>query len=1310
MLKLVKLWQLLRAETLDEGALAPLLAESAAGDEGRPTDRKRAVTDLLSRAARYPSPEIRRPAAVLLRGAAGYRARAALADALRDTDPGVRLAAARACQEEMGVVGTVVEQLSQPLVQPDILLAASPHPEVRGLALLELRAHAGDTRITEALERDETARRAAADALTRGLGASRFWREEGDERLAGALEYAAPEDFARLVRRGLESARGDGARGLCASLRNARAKDSSAEACALAIASQDDDGAAVREAVLGCGSRALEDPRRRGTLSSTEYSVLETAFRDTPWQSALANAYLRHIEAHANELRRKLVTVPLEDLLLTAFEAGPVGTPLLVALAENADEAGRALGRRSIGHRATCRLLDALFEPPGMDDIPDSESRVAFQVAGAELIHVLLPGTPLFEAATRFRSGLPCVAATKIGAARAEPVEVSGSGRSFTELLRAAIAAGTDEALLESACFHPLLASEAAGHLASLGATGALFRALCAEPPPPVPEPICEALVRIDSRKTLDTVRDVVAREELDGHRRFLLARGLVERGEKVSPETFLRAAKEGSRSMKGGWLQPDDRDFLYGLRVRRADVADALIASPDGPTRRLGLEPLLRGGKHGVETLAILRRFVEEADADEDWDSAIAASRVLLSAGDATGIPFLLEETRALYVRRRRVPVAEQILRVAAPDEASAAGAALGSCPPHLARWLEAFPGPAAAGNRNAFLRGALRECEDTELATGLLRSVELVPGGDPTLERLATCFAWGVRKARALTGLEMSIHLAPEGVLGRTSLRSNRIDVSPMPILRPEPDDQTRLAALDPAGEPYGDVLVKALVLHEIGHHLHDADPESLSTAREAEREGLGRLLNLVADVFLERSMRREDPAHGKAFDLLTAWAFQRARCEVPVDLLFEKLGDHTLEVLTGVPLGRARERRSVRVGGGHLLLKLERAGHSFARFLRALRMGLGDRHGDSKVRAGLALFEKAGFRRSTPMQRLAIARRLAEIFGREATGLLGEWGPPFGGTPESELRAAAGPISDAVVQAAVARKLAARAAASPIRSTRESRELSSWWANLDPSEQFDRLGRVVKVARDPEREREAARTVRPFARRLRKELEELDLGARTEPARRRLRGRVGRAGLPAAIVRGDPRLLDSRVRKPARDLFLGLLVDCSGSMAAEKGIEKARLFAALLGEAARGLAGVETRIVGFDDSTLFDAGAAERSAAQSLAAGRGNNDAGALWHLGVQALASRRSARAIVMVSDGIPTDCSVAALEAVVRALEERSIACAQVAVRPLEFVKFRNYTLLETLDPEAAARGFAGVLSRVVRHALSGGRR
>jgi hypothetical protein len=171
-------------------------------------------------------------------------------------------------------------------------------------------------------------------------------------------------------------------------------------------------------------------------------------------------------------------------------------------------------------------------------------------------------------------------------------------------------------------------------------------------------------------------------------------------------------------------------------------------------------------------------------------------------------------------------------------------------------------------------------------------------------------------------------------------------------------------------------------------------------------------------------------------------------------------------------------------------------------------------------------------------------------------------------------------------------------------------------------------------------------------------------------------------------------------SRRILPAADIFLGVVIDCSGSMDGDN-LDRARLFAAVIGEAARGLRGVDARFFGFTDEVIYDAGDARRCAVSSLFADGGNNDAAALFHAAQVARRSRRKTRLLVMISDGSPTECSVEALTALVQRLTRQGFLCAQVAVQALDDICFPHYVLLDGDDLRGAVRAFAGVVERLV---------
>jgi hypothetical protein len=141
-------------------------------------------------------------------------------------------------------------------------------------------------------------------------------------------------------------------------------------------------------------------------------------------------------------------------------------------------------------------------------------------------------------------------------------------------------------------------------------------------------------------------------------------------------------------------------------------------------------------------------------------------------------------------------------------------------------------------------------------------------------------------------------------------------------------------------------------------------------------------------------------------------------------------------------------------------------------------------------------------------------------------------------------------------------------------------------------------------------------------------------------------------------------------------------------------------------LIAEAVRPLPGVEARFWGFTDSVIYDAGDAQTCDVTGLRANGGNNDAAALLHAANVAAGSRRRAKVLVMISDGLPTECSVAALRGLVTTLtRRRSIVCAQVAVRALEEECFPYHVLLDDADPGVAVSRFGRMIGDLARRVL-----
>jgi hypothetical protein len=345
-------------------------------------------------------------------------------------------------------------------------------------------------------------------------------------------------------------------------------------------------------------------------------------------------------------------------------------------------------------------------------------------------------------------------------------------------------------------------------------------------------------------------------------------------------------------------------------------------------------------------------------------------------------------------------------------------------------------------------------------------------------------------------------------------------------------------------------------------------------------------------------------------------------------------------------------------------------------------------------------LALF-KGRFRHSTMPQLLEIARRLREIFGPETSLLDGGYAPDDAFcTDEAEGLAAGAGIQGDVVDRAVDKLLDERDE-SPKPSSAGSGGPRG--LNLGEHETFNEITAVVPVPHNPAEHARYARQVTRHAQQLRRYFENLGFGLRAQT--RRLQGRsIDRTLLRRMVLTGDPRILISRQVQRYTDLFLGVVIDCSGSMAGAS-MEKARLFGTLLAEAVRGQPGIDLRIFGFTDKVIYDAGTAKRCAVHGLVANGGNNDAAGLWHAYQAARASRRKAKLLVMISDGAPTECTVAALRGLVQRLTRRKCCCAQVAVMPLAEICFPHYVLLEDNQLDTCVRQFGAVIMRLVGQAL-----
>ncbi|HTL33033.1 MAG TPA: hypothetical protein VL326_07905 [Kofleriaceae bacterium] len=807
----------------------------------------------------------------------------------------------------------------------------------------------------------------------------------------------------------------------------------------------------------------------------------------------------------------------------------------------------------------------------------------------------------------------------------------------------------------------------------------------------PAPVPLLSSILLWDHEPALVLVRELVRTASLPPAWQFYIQLALHSRGEPGALSLALAAV----RANPGTWyFRRDDWEAL----IRVADPVDCSVALADSPHHHAyqrAVHILLALTRPTPDEQAAMVRFLE-VSADRPQHLRIAIARHLASFDDMTGLPILIE-----YIADERAQDAIYTLAlVNVPDL------------PFVARILTdaALVGGHQVCSEKRMWEVVQRLRDKGQLPEAVLAELDLrilehasTPAarraaakfavadatGDDRVHRVAEVFAWGVRRGVELAGKLFAFHLTDkETDFGHTKLDGSRIFVSALPMLR---------------NETHGRDIVEGLVLHEIGHHIYHATPEALKIWKQAHAEGLGHFLNLIADEHLERNLRAIDEDYGNRMKRLGAYAFQHAPQEIKLAYLLGALRGSAAPALIAANLEVAFDEQSVRMRRGAILGELDRVGHPVARFSRALRMGLGNRMNDPLLGDALKLCGKD--LRTLDMAGLyALTKQLANMFGG-ATRLAQVFGGPEGlafGERDDDVYGAG--IDDEILQREVERIL------DPRRSKRSPSDKKGGpprlQLNVSPDNHFDKITKVMRVRGDQEVHRTLAGNVARHAARLRHHLDEL--GLRWEPQRARIQGRaLDRSRLRALVTRNDPRILIARNPIRRTDLFLGVIIDCSGSMQAGNNLDRARRFAILVAEAVARLPGVEARFFGFTDSVIYDAGTATDCNVVALESSGGNNDAAALYHAANVALNSNKRAKVLVMISDGLPTECSVSALKNLVVTLTRRkNIVCAQVAVRRLEEVCFPNYLVLDDSELDIAVAKFGRMIGDLARRSLA----
>ena len=541
-----------------------------------------------------------------------------------------------------------------------------------------------------------------------------------------------------------------------------------------------------------------------------------------------------------------------------------------------------------------------------------------------------------------------------------------------------------------------------------------------------------------------------------------------------------------------------------------------------------------------------------------------------------------------------------------------------------------------------------------------------------------------------------------------------------------------------------PHGADIVRGLALHEIGHHFWDCyQPGSKTTRGIASSEGLREIYDILIDERLERGMRSHFPEYGVYFDRLASYAFAQSKHKVSLSDLAQALSMKSERLEDYLNKHNIPNTKYDPVEGDYAveltdvqLYSLPGVTQPLILFLHALRGGIEpDLFHNEAVKEAVRLVP-SNLKDITHAEVLQLARKIGDLIGRQpqqheqlqqlktlldvlkqvrslldnirkATdlnqipeGVEKEMRPPQKGQnrPDSDkgprIRESPGSESSESSKDTESTRIYEQPPKQRGKGGAGGQVL-----NLSQTLDFDELEQEEDLKPNFDKNAEIKASIRKHIRLLRHYFERLGR-VTTDIYASRQGKRLDIQQARQIAFRPTHSLLVNSIDDIAPNLYMGVLVDRSGSMDGEK-LEKAKAFAMLLAESAKGMRGIDGHINAFDHNTFYRMGNFKRNAIGALESDGGNNDAGGLQRAAQLAMASGKQNKLLVMISDGSPTRCSVESLrDLVVHLTKKQGFVCAQVAVDEIEEIAFPHFIDLSEHDFQESVTRFGKLLMRL----------